>query len=53
MIKTIARLAFYYQLLSSVKERDWMRTVDWLIIIGGLEKSGVLVEQMVKVRADN
>ncbi len=53
MNKTIARLAVYYQLLSSVKERDMIRPVDWLITIGGLEKAGILVERMVKVRADN
>ena len=53
MIKTIARLVFYYQLLSSGKERDLIRTVDWFIKIGGLEKSGILLERTVRVRAGN
>ena len=48
MGKQFLRMAYYYQLLSSVSSKDSDRVMDWLIIIAGFEKAGILVEQKVK-----
>ncbi len=48
MMKMVVRLAYYYQLLNAVKEHDWFRVVDWVIIIGVAERKGILVEQKVR-----